>query len=497
MADARAAFTRESISDEGSQLTVHDFAQISRSRWKIICAAIAVTVLGALAYSLLVTPQYQASTRLFVSTTSDGTNSQTYDGGLFAERRVLSYTELLMGELLAQRTIDKLGLDMSAADLQEEVEASVPAETVLIDVAVTDPSPVRARDIANTMADEFVIMAAGLETPELGAQPNARVIIQQRAEIPDSPENAAALRTLAIAAVLGALIGIVLALLRDRFDDSVRTGQAVEKATGVGVVADIPLDATRRGNLLIPFDRDHSAVADAFRELRINLRFLEVADGPRVLVVASCLPGDGRTTVAVNLALALAEAGHTVVLVDGDLRRPRVAACLEIPGEVGLSTVLAGDAALPEALQQTRFPRLSALVSGATPANPSELLESPAASGLLAELSVQFDYVLVDTPSLLVTDASVLAANSQGVLLVARFGATKRRQLTQAVASLRRSGAPLLGAILTMTPAKKPTNGAAYYHSAAGTQRDSPGRDSPGRDSPGRGGRRRRGSTTP
>ncbi|MDF2825627.1 MAG: capsular exopolysaccharide biosynthesis protein [Mycobacterium sp.] len=501
MARAHAAMTRESISDEGSHVTVHDFVQISRTRWKIIGATIVIAVLGALAYALLVTPQYLASTRLFVSTTTDGTNSQTYDGGLFAERRVLSYTELLMGELLAQRTIDKLGLDMSAADLQENVEASVPADTVLIDVAVTDPSPNRARDIANTLADEFVVMAAGLETPELGAQPNARVIIQQRAEIPDSPENPPAPRTLAIAAVLGALIGVVLALLRDRIDDSVRTPQAVEKATGVGLLADIPLDSARRNNLLIPFDSDRSPTADAFRELRINLRFLEVADGPRVLLVASCLPGDGRTTTAVNLALALAEAGHTVVLVDGDLRRPRVADSLELPGEVGLSTVLAGDAELPAALLQTRFPRLTALSAGEPPANPSELLESQAAKDVLLELGAQFDYVIVDTPSLAVTDATVLAASTQGVLLVARSGTSRRKQLAAAVASLNRAGAPLLGAVLTMSPPKKRTEGADYYGAGSAVHKDGPHKDVGHRDAgqgdpPGHGGRRHRGSTT-
>ena len=168
-------------------MTVHDFTRILRTRWKIICGILVVAIAGAVAYLLLATPQYVAYTRLFVSTTSDGTNTQTNDGGLFAQRRVLSYTQLLQGGLLAQRTIDKLGLDMTSEQLQKEVTAVAPTDTVLIDVTVQDPSPTRARDIANTLCDEFVVMAAALETPDLGARPNAQVVVQQRAGVPEHP----------------------------------------------------------------------------------------------------------------------------------------------------------------------------------------------------------------------------------------------------------------------------------------------------------------------
>ncbi|CAN5260172.1 polysaccharide biosynthesis tyrosine autokinase [soil metagenome] len=457
------------ISDEGSHLTVQDFAQILRSRWKIICATTVIAILGALAYSLLVTPLYQASTRLFVSTTSEGTNTEANDGGLFAQRRVLSYTELLTGEILAQRTIDKLGLDMSVEQLQEEIEASAPTDTVLIDVTVTDASPDRARNIANTLSDEFVVMAAGLETPELGARPNAQVVVLQRANIPDRPVSPHTARTLAIAAVLGVLVGILAAVLRDRLDSTVRSRGALEKVTGVGVLAEIPSEPQRRDIPLISFP-DHAASADAFRALRINLQFLEVGDGSRVLLVASASPVEGRTTVALNLAAALAEAGHTVVVVDGDLRYPGVAGYLGIDSPVGFSTVLAGDATVREALRETRFARVSVLPSGPVPPNPGELLGSRATEEVLSELGGQFDYVIVDSPPLLVTDAAILARSCQAVLMVARFGKTKRRQLKPAIDGLRRAGAPLFGAVMTMTPAKKQRSIDGRYYGAASSR---------------------------
>jgi receptor protein-tyrosine kinase len=450
-------------------LTVRDFAQALRHRWKIISVAIVIAILGALAHSLLASPQYEASTRLFVSTTSDGNNTQTNDGGLFAQRRVLSYTELLTGDILAQRTIDKLGLDMSATELKDKIVANAPTDTVLIDVTVTDSSASRARDIANTLSDEFVVMAAGLETPALGAQPNARVIVQQRAELPDDPVAPKTKRNLAIAAVLGALVGVFVALVRDRLDDSVRSPAALEKSTGVGLVGDIPFDAARRKGPLIAFETDHSPSAEAFRDLRVNLRFQEVADGPRALLVASAMPGEGRTTTALNLALSIAQAGHDVVVVDGDLRRPRVGQYLGLDGEVGLSTVLDARATLDEALQQTRFPRLTALTSGGPAASPVELLEAHTTRDTLDELGRRFDYVIVDSPSLLKKDAAILAASCQGVLVIARSGKTRRGQLTGAIDTLRRAGAPLLGAVLTMTPPKKRSKADDYYGDTAGT----------------------------
>lgn len=461
---------------EGSQLTSQDLTQILRSRWKIICGTIAVTILAAVAYLLLVTPQYEASTRLFVGATADGNATQANDGGLFAQRRVVSYTKLLASEILAQRTIDKLNLDMTPAQLQQKITASAPADTVLIDVSVLDPSPTRARDIANTLSDEFTVMVANLETPSGGLRPNAQVIVQQRAEEPATPATPRKKRILGIAGALGLVIGVVLAVIRDRLDRSVRKLTEVEKATGVGVIGSIPFRPERQQQPVIAFANDRSVVAEAFRALRINLQSLEIANTSRIVVMASPMPDEGRTTTAINLALALAEADQNVIVVDGDLRHPEVASYLDIDQQIGFSTVVSGGAPLSEALQASRFPRLTVLPAGAPPDNPTELLGSQAAREVLTELATTFDYVIVDSPPMLVTDAAILAGDSQGVLLVARFGQTTRTQLAHAAEALSRAGAPLLGAVVTMAPTKKPNSVETRYYSAPQQNSSSPSR---------------------
>lgn len=446
-------------------MTIQDFVKLLRTRWLVICVTIAVGLLGALAINMLTTPLYEASTRLFVSTTSGTSATEIYQGNRYSQERVVSYTELLKGATLAQRTIDKLDLDMTASQLRKNVDASSKPDTVLIDVTVTDESPVRARDIADALSDEFVVMIRELETPLDGSTPDARVVVEQRASIPSHPVVPKTARNIAIGLALGLMLGVGLAVVRDQLDNTVKDRQTLEEISGAGLVGSVPLDKDLRKEPAISFESDNSAIAEAFRKLRTNLQFLAVDNPPRVIVVTSSMPNEGKSTTAINLALVLAEAEHNVLLVDGDLRRPRLDNYLDVVGSVGFSTVLAGGAKLDEVLQKTRFSGLSVLTSGAIPPNPSELLGSMAAKNVLSELRTQFDYVVVDSsPLLAVTDAAVLAAHADGVLIIARFGHTKREHLSHAVGALKDVGAPPLGAVYTMTPAR---GGSSYSYSYA------------------------------
>lgn len=455
-------------------MTLQGFIKLLRSRWLTVCVTTLTAILGAITATLLATPLYQASTRLFVSTTSNSSITEIYQGNLFSQQRVISYTDLLMGETLAQRTIDKLGLDMTAGMLRENVQASTKPDSVLISVAVLDESPVRARDIANALSDEFVIMVRELETPENGARPDARVVVEQRASIPNRPVSPNTMLNLIVGLAAGIGLGIGLAVLRELLDNTVKDRRMLEEITHVGLVGSIPLDRELRNQPEIYFDKDNSAIAEAFRKLRTNLQFLAVDNPPRVIVVTSSMPHEGKTTTAINIALALAEAEHNVVLVDGDMRRPMLDKHLGLIGVVGFSTVLSGATSLSDALQTTMFPRLTVLASGTVPPNPSELLGSLAAQKILGELRVNFDYVIVDSsPLLAVTDAAILAANSDGALVIARYGQTKREHLAHAVGTLEDVGAPLLGAVFTMTPTRGDASYSYDYYGHDRTRRPS------------------------
>lgn len=458
-------------------MNLREFTKTLWSRWVTVCAALVVTIVGAVIVTLLTTPLYQASTRLFVSTDSGTSVSDAYQGNRFSQERVVSYTELLMGQTIAQRTIDKLSLDISAQALSKRVKASARPDTVLITVKVLDESPTQARDIANTLSDEFVAMVRELETPDGATSPDARVVVEQRASIPSDPVVPKAARNITLGVVLGLLLGIGLAALQDTLDNTVKSREALEGITNVGLVGSIPSDRERQVSPAIMFDSDNSPIAEAFRKFRTNMQFLSVDNPPRVLVITSSTPGEGKSTSSINLALALAEGDQNVVLVDGDMRRPTLAKYLDLVGTVGFSTVLSGNASLDQALQKTRFPNLTVLTAGSVPPNPSELLGSQAAKKLLSELRMQFDYVIVDsTPLLAVTDATILAADADAVLIMTRYGRTTRDQLTHAIGNLESVGAPLRGAVLTMVPMRGSASyGYSYSYYGTGSSATQPG----------------------
>jgi receptor protein-tyrosine kinase len=326
------------------------------------------------------------------------------------------------------------------------------------------------------LSDEFVVLVSELETPSAGVRPDARVVVEQRASIPTKPVLPNPLRNIAIGLALGVLLGIGLALLRDLLDNTIKSQQTLEEVTGTSVVGFIPLEKELRKVPAISFDTANSEAAEAFRKLRTNLQFLSVDNPPRLIVVASSTPSEGKSTTAINIALALAEAEHNVLLVDADLRRPVLHKYLDLVGQVGFSTVLSGAASLAEVLQKTKFPRLTVLTAGAIPPNPSELLGSLTAGKVLSELRGEFDYVIVDSaPLLAVTDSALLAANADGALVVTRFGKTTREQLAHGVADLNDVGATILGAVLTMMPTRG-TDSYGYGYGKPGQTSDTSSR---------------------
>ena len=181
------------------------------------------------------------------------------------------------------------------------------------------------------------------------------------------------------------------------------------------------------------------------------------------MVVTSSLPGEGKSTTTINLAIALADAGSRVALVDADLRRPSVSKYLGIEGKVGLTTVLIGRATLDDVVQPWGNGKLHVLPSGQIPPNPSELLGSKAMAQVLTQLAAKYDVVLIDTPPLLpVTDAAILARLTSGALVVVSADKLHRNQLRESLGSLETVGARILGIVLNRV-ARKPSDAYTYY----------------------------------
>lgn len=437
---------------------VREYLAALRSRWVIIVATTMVGAIAALTYSLLATPVYQATTRFFVSTASISA-SDVYQNNLASQQRVVSYTELLTGRTLAKRVVEQLGLPIGPDELSAQITATSRQNSVLLDASVDDSSPARARDIANAIATLFPTLVSELETPPDGGSASATVSVAEEAETPTAPISPKKVRNVALGFTVGLLLGVVGALVRDRFDNTVKTSLSLQELTDSVLIGTIPYAKQVRDTAPIDFKTSTAPIAESYRALRMNLKFLSVDHPPKVLVITSAIAGEGKSTTALNLALSLAELGNRVALVDADLRRPRIAELLGLVGSVGVSSVLAHEATVDEVVQTSEFDNLWVLAAGPSPPNPSELLSSAAAQSLVHDLRRAFDFVIVDSPPLLpVTDATALALQSDGAILVTHYGHTRRDEVARAASTLETVGATLLGVVLGAVPASSRDN---------------------------------------
>jgi len=439
---------------------LRDYLRILRRRWPIIVACLAVVVGLAAVFTVRATKEYQSSAQLFISTSTSQSSSDIYQGSLASTQRVASYADLLTGNELAQRVIDTTDLDLTPSQLAAKVEAEAVPETVLLNISVTDPSPERAQKLTAAYSAELSELVAELETPPGATVPLLKATVVDSADLPTSPVSPQPVRNLGLAIVLGLLLGFGLAVLREVLDTSMKTADDVTAAANTSVMGGIAYDPDTRAHPLVSSLSSHSPRVEAFRVLRTNLQFIDVDSPSKAYVITSSVPGEGKSTTAVNLAITLAQTGQNILLIDGDLRRPQVAAMLGLEGNVGVTTVLVGKIDAQDAIQRHET-GLDVLASGAVPPNPAELLQSHAMAELLAELRGKYDTIILDAPPLLpVTDAALLAAQTDGALLVVRHSQTTREQLHGAHERLSGVGATPLGVIFNMVPRRR---GGANY----------------------------------
>ncbi|MBO9556766.1 polysaccharide biosynthesis tyrosine autokinase [Cellulomonas sp.] len=444
-------------------MELSDYLSILKKRWLTISALGVAGVVIAVGASLLTTPMYTASTQLYVSVQGGTSTNDLLQGSNFTRQQVASYTSIVTSPLVLGPVIDDLGLGLRAGSLAERVSATSPSDSSLVNIEVLDESPAVAAALADTIAEEFRSVVADLDRPTDGSPSTVKLTVVRNAAAPTVPSVPNTKLNLALGLLLGVAIGVGIAIVREMLDTVVRSAAAVRQLTDVSVVGVIGLDDHASERPLIVQDAPHSARAESFRRLRTNIQFLNLASRPSSIVVTSSLPGEGKSTTTINLAIALADAGSKVALVDADLRRPSIAKYLGIEGGVGLTTVLIGQATVEDVVQPWGNGLLRVVPSGQVPPNPSELLGSDAMTAVLDELVRDHDVVLIDTPPLLpVTDAAVLAKYVGGVLLVVGAGKTHRQQLAEAIHSLDRVEANTLGVVVNREPQSR-SSAYVYY----------------------------------
>jgi capsular exopolysaccharide synthesis family protein len=432
----------------------NDYLRVLRKRWKWLAASMVLGVLAALALTMTATPIYKATAEIFVAPGEVSTTGELAQGSTFAQNRVKSYVQLIDSDLVLGPIADRF--DTTSGSLSGKVTATVPTDTVLIDISVTDPDPQRAADIATAIAKSFPKIATSIEPDRADGSPAVAVTVVQDAAVPGMPISPKLETNLALGLLAGTVIGLLLMAVREMTDTRLKSERDVVAVTVSPVLGRIPFDSDAKSRPLVVKADPHGSLAEAYRQLRTNLQFAASAGQGRTVLLTSSVPGEGKSSTAINLAMSLAAAGSRVCLVDGDLRRPGVGRYTDLESSVGLTTVLIGAADLDSALQPWG-PNLQVLMSGELPPNPSELLGSPAMGELLDELGSRFDIVVIDgAPLLPVTDSAVLARRVASVVMVVGMGELKRRELQRSLGDLETIDAPVVGVVITKMPTKGP-----------------------------------------
>ncbi|MES2867646.1 polysaccharide biosynthesis tyrosine autokinase [Microbacterium profundi] len=455
-------------------MELRDYLRVFRAHWLGMVLIIVGALVLTFGWTLLQPKVYTADATAIVQARSGNGDDlgMISVGNNIANQRVKTYVALGSARVVAERVIDELGLDQSPESLVSTVSVSNPIDTTSLRVSVDAGSPEKARDIAEAWVRGMVAEVNIQETADAETQGAVFLSPLDSARLPDSPSSPNIRLALAIGGLLGLALAIGYGLLRYTLDRRIRSVESVERETGVAVVGTVPEEKTFTAeDRLIPFDGGNSAnsasahlfpIAEAMRELRTNIQFMDVDNPPRVMIVTSPLPGDGKSTIASNLAITLASSGQNVALIDGDLRRPMVDTIFGLPKGAGLSDVLAGRAQLSDVAHRIGAQgRLLVVGAGKIPPNPSEVLGSTRMKELLESIAKEA-IVIVDAPPLVpVTDAAVLAQSADGAIVVSTVGKTTYEVLKKALGNLQRAGARPLGIVLNRVPRRGA--GAAYY----------------------------------
>ena len=351
-------------------------------------------------------------------------------------------------------------------DLAQDTYANLVAPTAAEEARLTSAD---LRDIEQANLDLYrqlySTLLSNYEAVRLARLENTPNVVQvERAAPSNIPVQAGPMRYVIMGALVGLLLTGTLAFTLEYLDDTLKTPQDVANVLGLPVVGYVVNESAMEKSEGTPFvtSNPRSPMAETFRTLRTNLEFASVDKPLKTILITSPGSGEGKTTVATNLAAVMAQANKRVILLEGDLRRPRVHRALGMSNQIGLSDVFRGQMDIRDVARYSKVKDLAAITSGSLPPNPAELLGSARMVQILSRLVESASVVIIDSPPFVVSDATVLSAKVDGVLLVIQPGKTHAEAARAMLAQLQRAGAHVVGVVLNRVP-RKNANYYGYY----------------------------------
>lgn len=468
------------------EIDLRDLLHLLKIRWHLIALIFILAVSASAFVSFRVLdPVYKAETSLFSGKEGVGIGPISLGDLNLGQSLVSDYREIILSRMVAREAMDQLGLQMSVEHFQSRVSVSTVRDTRLFKIGFESTDPKEARDVANALG--AIIIEKAEEIIDIR---NVQII--DHAELPINPIKPNKTLNVAIAGVLGIMLGTFLVFALEYLDHTIKNERDIERYLRLPILGGIPLFAgdLRKGEgkkrkkgtqgkhaskgwkgmkgedftrTLVSLSEPKSPAAEAFRSLRTSISYASVDKEIKTLVVTSPSSMDGKSTVATNLAVALAQIGNRVLLLETDLRKPKVHIHFNVLNDVGITDVIVHDLPLEKVIKPVKgVENLEVICSGILPPNSSVLLESKKMKEVLEQLRKQYDMVIIDTPPVgQITDAAIISRMADGVVLVMASGQTNIEMARHAQQSLKQVDANILGTVLTRI--NKNSSGAYYY----------------------------------
>jgi succinoglycan biosynthesis transport protein ExoP len=478
--------------------------------WLVILVGLVTGILGYI-ISKNLTPYYASSATVLINQ-APATQTTDYSSVMMSERLAKTYAQMMVKGSVLDQVIKQLNLTFTEKELAGMLQVTSLINTQLIEIKAETPDPNLSASIANSVVDVFkqqieeiqgsrfkeskdsllaqmgelerqikdigtqikqtTLADEKVKLGEKAAQYNTiygnllqsyeqiRVseaqavssVVQIEAAVPElNPVRPKTMQNTILAALLGGLLVIAIIFMREAFDDTIRTTEPITKDFKLAVLGSIFRYSTKLEEDLITLKEPRSPVSEAYRSIRTSINYSSVDKPLQTFMVTSTDPGEGKTTTLGNLAIVFAQTNKKVLVVDCDLRKPRVHTTFGCENIVGLSNLLTQEDEIPleEVLQPSTQDNLKILTSGPILPNPSEWLGSNKMKKLLKAMTDYADIVILDTPpTMAVTDAAVLAPQTDGVVLVIRSGRTHRDALKNTIGQFRAANARILGVVL-------------------------------------------------
>lgn len=449
--------------DEDS-VEFREYLGVLRKYWASIVLLTLLGVAAAGVYVYFAPPVYTAQATVYLSVSTGNSPSDYVQGNNYATAQARSFAQIATTTIVLAPVVKDLGLNISPESLASKLSASIPTNTSLIQITCKDGNAANSAELAEKVAESLVKVIEQLTPVSSDSTPVMVGTIVNPAVVPPSPTSPQPLQSGALGLVAGLAVGIGLAVLRKALDVKLHTTKDVTDATNLPVIAAIPKDSSLARDPVVMMSSPTSAMSERFRQLKTNLLFFNIEnDKPWNFVVTSSIEGEGKSSAALNIAYALSENGDRVLLIDADLRRPKIASYLQIEGAAGLTTVLLNRASFSDVVQSLGSGCPDVLTSGAIPPNPAELIGSRRMKQLLEQVSRQYQAVVIDSAPLLpVADTLSLLPHVGGVVMVAAAENVTVPELKAALESIEPTRAPVMGVVLNKT--RHRGSGSGYYN---------------------------------